>query len=181
MGKGTLFDTNEAVFEGVSFALAEDLLRAAGEMRFIARGGSMLPAIIPGDELIVHRARLQDVHAGDVVLFTQNGRWYAHRVREIVAGTSSPSLITQGDALTEYDGPVFAQELLGRIAFLVRGGEQLVLSPAGSFEHVLLRAAIRHVPHFAGGILRWHRLLAWFLSLWHGTAGFAHTKSRDSV
>jgi signal peptidase I len=176
-----LFDPNETVVAGVRFALAEELLRAAGEMRFVARGGSMLPAILPGDELIVHRACLDDVGVGDVVLFAQNGRWYVHRVQEILADGRARSVLTRGDALRERDEPVFGEELLGRIAFLVRDGEQRVLSRSCSVGEFLVRIAVRSLPRFAGLFLRWHALRAWLVSRWHGTPGLVHSKFQDPV
>jgi hypothetical protein len=155
----------ENLSKKIPFALAEELLRKNGEMRFVAQGGSMLPAILPRDELVVHRAVIGDICPGDMVLFKQEGRWFAHRVRQIVQESSQACLITRGDALRSDDSLVFPEEFLGRIPFLVRGGEQCIISSGRSALEFLLRAAIRHVPFFAGIFLRYCRFRAWLALL----------------
>jgi signal peptidase I len=144
--------------EKAPLALAEQLLRTVGQMRFVARGGSMLPAILPGDELVVQRASLADISVGDVVLCSREGRWFAHRVYSVLPAATQNCLITRGDALISPDSPVFPMELLGRISFVVRGGQQRLLVPWQSISQKMLRAAVRHVPRFAGGYLRWRKL-----------------------
>jgi hypothetical protein len=173
--------TSEKILEGVPFALAESQLRRAGEMRIVAGGVNMLPAIAPGDELIAHRARLQDIRTGDVVLFAQQGRWFLQRVREISSTGTQSSLMTQGDALTVCGAPVFAEELLARATFLVRDGEQRVISPANSLPQRMLRAAVRHVPHFATACLHCHQFRSRLNNLRQSTSALAHTKFHGSV
>ena len=172
-----LLNINEGIFEGVPFAIAEELLREAGEMHFVARGGSMLPAVYPGEELIVHRARLRDICVGDVVLFAQQGRWLVQRVREILPAVTQPCLVTQGDSLAVHDAPVFAEELLGRITFVVRDGQHCVLSAGYSLSQALVRGAARRIPAFVRTCLFWHYIRSRFASLGHGSADLAHSKS----
>jgi len=174
-------NNNERIFEGVPFALAEELLRGGGEMHFVARGTSMLPAVYPGEELILNRARLRDVCVGDVVLFAQQGHWFVQRVRKILPADTQPCLVTQGDALAVHDTPVFAEELLGRITFVVRDGEPRVLSAPDSVSRVLVRAMVRHVPAFLRTCRLWHNFRSCYANLRHATADLAHGKPTGSL
>jgi signal peptidase I len=144
------------------FTLAEELLRKHGQMRFIAHGASMLPTLLPGDELLVQRASLAELVPGDMVLFKQHARWFAHRVRLVEKNGKRPCLITRGDALGADDPPVFPEDLLGRIADFVRNDQQRRIARRQPFLARLVSAAIRHVPYVAslylGGMRLVHRL-----------------------
>ena len=130
--------------QNVLFALAEDLLRKAGEVHFVARGGSMLPAILPGDDLVVQHVHPSDIQVGDAVLFRKQGRWFAHRVSEIERTSCRLSFLTRGDALRSPDAPVTAEELLGRVAGVLRSGVVTPLPSPNSLTQTILRAGIRH-------------------------------------
>jgi hypothetical protein len=132
----------EAAIHGreiVKFELAEEVLRSFGEVRFTARGVSMLPAIFPGDQLVVRREPIEDAHAGDVVLFRREGRLFAHRV---VAGTCGTP-ITRGDALEQSDTPITADEWLGRVSEVIRSGKSLEFGVDCSISTTFLRWAVR--------------------------------------
>jgi hypothetical protein len=169
-------ESEERIFEAVPFALAEVLLREAGEMRWIARGVRMLPAIFPGEELILHRARLRDVGVGEVVLFVQDKKWYLQRVREILPGVRQPSLLTCEDAGAARKAPVFAEELLGRVSFVVRDGEQRVLPRGRSITQMVVSAAVNLMPGIARGCLAWRQLRSRIANLRHGAVDLAAEK-----
>jgi signal peptidase I len=157
----------QKVLEAVPLALAENLLREIGEMRFVARGSSMLPAICPGDEILVRRTCVPEISVGDVVLFGRQGRWFLHRVRDIPPDAEPPRLITQGDALCCPDDPVFDKELLGRVSFLVRNGELRSPITSESVFQSMLQIAVRYLPYFSGALLRWHQVPSGFVMLRH--------------
>jgi signal peptidase I len=109
--------------------LACEVLRSFGGLRFSATGWSMLPAIFPGDTLVVERVSGDQVKVGQVVLVGRDGRLCAHRVvsREIVSkeedsGNPHRRWITQGDAMPIPDPPVKENELLGRVNYVIRAG-----------------------------------------------------------
>ena len=60
--------------------LASEVLRASGTLRLTAPGHSMLPTLWPGDLLTVEARSIDQVQAGDVVLFTRENRFFVHRV-----------------------------------------------------------------------------------------------------
>jgi signal peptidase I len=130
--------------------LAEDILRAFGEVRLRVLGTSMAPAMLPGDLVTIHRAALEEISAGEVVLFLQNRRLFVHRVRAKQIADSptcsgQPSLITSGDRLRHNDPPVSSRELLGRVVSVERGNRKIELDargPGGLLAR-LLRASDR--------------------------------------
>ena len=165
-----MLKAKEGIFEGVAFALAEEMLRASGEMRFEARGEGMLPEIYPGEELVLHRTRMHDVCIGDVVLFLEKRQWHLERVREILRGVAQPCVLTRADSGAERVEPVFAEELLGRVAFVVRDGDLKVLPRGSSAMHRMMSAAVRHMPVAARGCLAWHQMRLHLAHLRRGAA-----------
>ena len=145
-----MLDATPNSTQQLSSALAEELLRKHGEMRFIAQGASMLPTILSGDELIVRRASLAELAPGDLVLFKLNGRWFAHRVQRIKRNGNKLCLIARGDALTVNDPPVFPEDLLGRVTHFVRNSKQRPTVRHQPLVASFVGMAIRHVPHAAG-------------------------------
>ncbi len=127
--------------EVVACELAAEVVRTFGKVRFRAQGSSMLPAVWPGDILLVHRHDPCQVKPGDIVLFGRNGRLIAHRVVEVGSQESGvrsqeqlptphqhkpmPTLVTRGDRLDCNDAPVSSHELLGRVVSIQRGSRQL--------------------------------------------------------
>lgn len=102
--------------------LAGEIVRTFGEVRLRVFGTSMVPSILPGDLISVQRACVSEVSSGEIVLYSREGRLFAHRV---VACTDSPEqslLITRGDRLDHNDPPVSSAELLGRVTSIQRGG-----------------------------------------------------------
>ena len=103
--------------------LASEVLRSYGSLRFAAMGWSMLPAIWPGDTLVVERASADQLQVGEVALVGREGRLCAHRVVSGARASGNPNLITQGDAMPAPDRPVAGGEVLGRVAYIIRSGK----------------------------------------------------------
>ena len=112
--------------DSVGCQLVSDVLRSFGSVTVRVTGSSMLPCILPGDILEVQRQELHEVDPGDIVLFSRNDRLFAHRVVSCTR-QSDACLVTCGDALDENDPPVFAHQVLGRVASIARWG--LRISP----------------------------------------------------
>jgi signal peptidase I len=123
--------------------LAEEIVRKFGEVRLRVVGTSMVPSIIPGDLVSIHRASLQDIFPGEIVLFLQQGRLIAHRVvdRKTMATEDRPEepcLITRGDRVRRIDPPVSSAELLGRVVSIERN-ERIVELSARVPNHLIAR------------------------------------------
>lgn len=102
--------------------LAQEVLRRSGKLRLQVRGWSMLPAIKPGDTLLVDTAKREAIGAGDIVLFGRDRRLFAHRV---LKSLDHGRLLTRGDANPAPDPVVNEEELLGRISYIVRDGRAM--------------------------------------------------------
>jgi signal peptidase I len=134
----------------VACGLTEEVVRNFGAVRLRVFGTSMVPSILPGDLVSIHRASLNDISPGEVVLFRKKGRLFVHRVVDRkVAGTSDgsvePYLITRGDRLRDDDPPVSSPELLGRVVSIERDNRNVELSGAESNPPIfrLLRSSDR--------------------------------------
>ncbi len=109
------------VREALERDLAVEVLAACGQLRLTAQGASMIPAVWPGDTLLVQRADAGQVSPGDIVLCRWAGGLRAHRLRAKAGSGDDTSLVTRGDAMSENDPPVPAIDLLGRVSAVVSG------------------------------------------------------------
>ena len=107
--------------------LATESLQRAGRLRVRVTGASMLPCIRPGDILDVRAAEAGAVGPGSVVLFSRDGRFFAHRV----ARREGEHLVTRGDALGGDDAAIAPAELLGEVTGVERHGR--ALAPRATF------------------------------------------------
>ena len=105
--------------------LAADSLRSSGALRMQVMGWSMLPAVWPGDTLMVERANLSTVSQGEIVLFVRDGRLFAHRVVANSRRDGGLQLVTKGDAMRSQDAPISEAELLGKVSRIVRNGRSI--------------------------------------------------------
>jgi hypothetical protein len=121
-------DTSNDRLAALKCELAGEVLRSFGALRFTATGWSMLPAIFPGDTLMVERVQPENAAIGDVVLVEREGRLCAHRLVSAVADAENPKWITRGDSMPGPDRPVLANELLGRVTYLIRTGKLIAVS-----------------------------------------------------
>jgi signal peptidase I len=121
--------------------LAEEVVRTFGEVRLRVFGTSMVPSILPGDLVSIHRASMNDVSPGEVVLFLQKGRLFVHRVVDRKAAATADNrgescLMTRGDRLRHDDPPVSSSELLGRVVSIERGNRKVELLATGSNQPI---------------------------------------------
>jgi signal peptidase I len=148
--------------ETLKLDLAAEVLRSSGELRFIARGASMIPSIFPGDILLVHRQSIGEAGRGEVALWSRDGRFYAHRVIRTANSDGESVIVTRGDALNRDDPPVGGAEFLGRVLAVERRGKQMELAASQSTGAQLLRWLARHSDGATKWILRYHSLRRWF-------------------
>jgi hypothetical protein len=87
-------------------------------------GTSMVPAILPGDLISVQRAIVAEISNGEIVLYSRNGRMFAHRVVGCMQSPEGPLLIARGDRFRHNDPPISSSELLGKVISIERGNFQ---------------------------------------------------------
>jgi len=107
----------------VAHELAEEVLRRCGRLVLSAAGTSMVPAIWPGDALVVERTTSSKVALGDIVLFSNPHRFVAHRVIEENGDAGTGRVLTRGDAMATADAPIRPGEILGKVSCIVRNGK----------------------------------------------------------
>ena len=91
--------------------LAAEFLRAGHVVELPLGGSSMRPLLFPGDVLRARPTGAGEVRAGDVVIVDLGGRLLCHRVVYVAAGR----VVTRGDDSLEYDPPVTADAVVGRV------------------------------------------------------------------
>jgi hypothetical protein len=138
--------------------LAVQVLCSFGKLRFAATGWSMLPAIWPGETLVVERVN-RDQFQGDVVLVARQGRLRAHRLVAKADGSGKAQWITQGDAIPVPDGPVTDGDLLGRVAFLIRAGRLVPVPTELSGVRRVTANIVRHSVPAARALIFAHRVI----------------------
>ena len=94
--------------------LAAEVLHRFGEVRFVARGSSMIPSIYPGDMVTVSSEGVMDARCGEIVLCLVGGRFFVHRVMRKWAERHRIVFATRGDALAQEDPSVDGTQLLGQ-------------------------------------------------------------------
>lgn len=134
--------------------LAAEVLQSYRELRLRVHGSSMLPAIWPGDILSIHPCGIAEAGPGDIVLFVQHGRLFAHRV----VSRLGECLVTQGDGVPEPDAPVKPDELIGRVFEIVRRGKTLRPEPRLSFGGRLTAVLARRSARAGRLLTRLHGL-----------------------
>jgi signal peptidase len=155
-----LADSNAAhTAAALKCELAGEVLRSFGNLRFAATGWSMLPTVWPGDTLVVDRVGSDQVCVGDVVLVGREGRLCAHRVVSKKEDSANPSWITQGDAMLAPDPPVGGDELLGRVAYVIRAGRLVEVPAKLSVVERLTAGVVGRSVSAARALVHLHRIV----------------------
>lgn len=149
--------------EVLNCELATEILRISGELRFVARGTSMIPEIFPQDLLLVRNAGVESLCKGDVALWTRDGRFFAHRVVRAANPDYRDAIITQGDALPYADQAVQADEILGHVYAIVRRHACTLLTSRPRLSSQTLAFLVRYSDFGAKWLLRYNTL-RWQLS-----------------
>jgi len=122
-------------------ALAGDVLRSYGSLRLQVTGWSMMPAVRPGDTLLVEAITCENVIEGDLVLFAREQRLFAHRV---VKGLDYSGIITRGDAMPAEDPALHRSELLGKVRLIERNGRMIVPCRKLGLPESIVAALVRN-------------------------------------
>lgn len=111
--------------------LAQEVVQTFGEVRLRVFGTSMVPAVLPGDQVLIQRATLDEILPGEIAVFLRSGRLFVHRVVDRKGMPAAPKaeeelcLITRGDRQRDCDPPVYSSELLGRVVSIERGRREI--------------------------------------------------------
>jgi uncharacterized repeat protein (TIGR01451 family) len=98
--------------------LSRGLLASGHQVRFQARGRSMLPLIRDGESLRVESVPPRRLRVGDIVVAKTPRGLRAHRL--IFKDIKRDCFLTRGDAGQESDPPISAQHIIGRVVLSTR-------------------------------------------------------------
>ena len=101
--------------EEAKCSLAAEVLSRQGNFTMKAFGTSMLPALWPGDLVVIQSCRFEDAQPGDIVLYSRAGRFFLHRVISKDSIGGNEQLITRGDSMPAPDPPVRPDKVLGTV------------------------------------------------------------------
>jgi signal peptidase I len=139
-----LDDSPHGKEDALKCELAAEILRSFGALRLQVTGHSMLPAIWPGDVLLVQRCDFGEISPGEIVLYARESHLVAHRVIRAGARLEDPFLVTQGDALPAQDSPISPAEFLGRVSQIIHAGERRAPASTLTFKNRFIATAVRH-------------------------------------
>jgi len=134
--------------------LASEVLRTSGSLRFRVTGWSMMPAVRPGDTLIVERVKAASLHEGDIVLFERDRHLFAHRLAKSRANSQ---LVTRGDAMPAADPAIGEEELLGKVWVIERNGKSITPRRKPAFSSRAIAFLVGNSPVAARAIAALHR------------------------
>ncbi len=143
-------------FDRAGCELVAGSLRLGNEVRVRVAGSSMVPTLWPGDELRVRALALTEPSRGDLLLFVRDGRLCTHRLVDRLDHGGAAQLITRGDAAPQCDPPVAPSEILGTVASITRGGQEIPI--VSSSARPLLSFAIRHSDLIRRAALKIHSI-----------------------
>ncbi len=106
-----------AVLHPDAVALIEDILQRGVDVRMEVTGRSMAPFLNSGTVVTIGSADVGSLKPGDLILFKNSaGRPVLHRIIRTRNLNGHPSaFLTKGDALRNYDEPVPADRVMGKV------------------------------------------------------------------
>jgi hypothetical protein len=118
----------------------------------------MLPAIFPGDTLVIEPASSESVGKGDIALFRRDGRLFAHRASGKYGCASDFQIVTQGGGMANPDPSVSGSQLLGKVSFLVRDGRCLATAKTPRLSMRAVAALVRRSSWAARVVVGVHKM-----------------------
>ena len=88
------------------------------------QGCSMFPLVRDGDEVLITHG-YDMVRPGDIVVFRQTGKLFAHRVIRIYNADGKVVFLTKGDNSVVYDPLIGSRDVIGRAVAIKRGDKQV--------------------------------------------------------
>lgn len=131
LGAVMIFIIASNLYLGVRKAVTgETVPKLLGFAPLIVISGSMEPAFMPGDIVLIRERPAEAYAVGNVVSYAENGLVYTHRI----VRTDGEWLILKGDHNNVEDDPITRDQILGQAVFVFPVIGRLVLwlrTPAG--------------------------------------------------
>ncbi|OLE53994.1 MAG: hypothetical protein AUG51_10245 [Acidobacteria bacterium 13_1_20CM_3_53_8] len=109
--------------------LSTELLAEGYGVRFRAGGNSMHPTIRDGEAVKVEPVSALEIRRGDIILYSAGRGLTAHRVVRVDESNDGARVFhLRGDACASLDEPVAAEQTIGRVTEVERGGRIIALT-----------------------------------------------------
>jgi signal peptidase I len=134
-----------------------------GESVLPLLSGSMSPALLPGDMLVMHPLCGKRAHVGDILVFREGFKLVAHRLIFAFRLFSIALYVEKGDA-NPMPTFIHSRQIVGRVEFARREGKLVLDRSRESLEEgrrIAARAFLRYLvfdaaPYFLKRVLRRH-------------------------
>jgi hypothetical protein len=123
----SIVNSQTNVLTDATNALIDASLRAGQAIRFTITTSSMRPILAPGDRVIVHGARLEELRCGDIVLMQSGESRIAHRLIGWRRVNGVKCLVTKGDNSWVADQACLPVYFCGIIVAVQRGERRVNL------------------------------------------------------
>jgi signal peptidase I len=118
--------------------LWDDLYDRRQEAWLTVRSGSMAPMIQIGDRVQVKQIEPQQIHFGDIIVFTEAGKMVVHRVMGRRGNDQNIIFLQKGDTNT-IAAYILAENVIGKVACIRKGNRHIRLdSFLGRHANLLL-------------------------------------------
>src|SRR2546423_8989375 len=109
--------------------LSTELLAEGYGVRFRAGGNSMHPTIRDGEAVKVEPVSALEIRRGDIILYSAGRGLTAHRVVRVDESNDGARVFhLRGDACASLDEPVAAEQTIGRVTEVERGGRLIAFA-----------------------------------------------------
>lgn len=129
--------TQEECLREACCDLVAHVARASGKVQLRVRGASMVPALWPGDLLMVRSCCPSEVTPDSIIVFRQDQRLIVHR---LIHRTGN-EIITRGDARPQLDKAIESSQVVGRVELVMRNGR--LVEPRDSLWRRLVAVCLR--------------------------------------
>ncbi|UCC94340.1 MAG: signal peptidase I [Candidatus Omnitrophota bacterium] len=103
--------------------VSRDFLEKGTHICFQAHGGSMHPFIKNGQIIHVKPTKISGINCGDIIFYlNEDGKLLIHRVIKKQKENGKMRLLTKGDSLSQFDGYVTAEKILGKVIGIEKKG-----------------------------------------------------------
>src|SRR5574341_830024 len=134
--KPTLPEMLSLIVGVVLITIALSYIFSERNVLYIITSGSMSPTINIDDLVVVNGlASVSTLKTGDIIVFhspDMTSGIITHRIVDVVQSQDGPYAVTKGDAnrrsIPDVDYPITDKDLIGKVAFVVPGGGELVKS-----------------------------------------------------
>jgi signal peptidase I len=108
--------------------LADELLTEGFFLQITVGGYSMFPYLQNGDEVLIKKEPINNLKAGDIIVFRSVKKLIAHRIITFRKTNSQIKIITKGDSLIFFDKPITEEQYIGKITDYIRKNKSISIN-----------------------------------------------------